>query len=291
MQTLRRNLFFALAGAVAFGPARAAALAAARREGIRPPSLLLARAYGDHIDPALCLVSEKYDGVRAFWDGHVLRHRSGRTVAAPLWFIERFPREALDGELWFGRGRFDAVSAAVRKDRPDDAQWRQVRYMVFELPGASGSFAERACAIERLVERTGWPQLCAVAQTRVADRAALGRRLDETVALGGEGLMLHLASAEYGAGRSDVLTKLKPYLDAEATVVGYRRGKGKYDGDAGALQVRTPEGRRFFIGAGLPDALRRTPAPLGSLVTYRYHDLTETGLPRFASFLRVHEAL
>ncbi len=162
MQTLRRNLLFALAGAAALGLARAVAPAATPHEGVRPPPLLLARVYADHIDPALCLVSEKYDGERAFWDGRVLRHRSGRTVSAPPWFIERLPREALDGELWFGHGRFDAVSAAVRKDRPDEAQWHQVRYMVFELPGASGPFTERARAIERIVARTGWPQLQAV---------------------------------------------------------------------------------------------------------------------------------
>ena len=93
------------------------------------------------------------------------------------------------------------------------------------------------------------------------------------------------------AGRNDVLTKLKPYLDAEATVVGYRRGQGKYAGQIGALQVETPQGRRFFIGAGVPDALRREPPALGSVVSYRYHALTPQGVPRFASYWRLHSAL
>jgi DNA ligase-1 len=256
-----------------------------------PLPLLLAGVYADHIDPAQCLVSEKYDGVRAFWDGRRFRHRSGRAVAAPRWFIERLPEQALDGELWFARGQFDALSAAVRKERPDDAAWQRVRYLVFELPGAPGSFRERALAIERIVDRHGWAQVQAVPQFVVPDRPALRRRLDETVAAGGEGLMLHQADARYLAGRSDALTKLKPYLDAEATVVGYRRGKGKYAADVGALQLETPRGQRFFIGSGLPDDLRRHPPARGSLVTYRYHDFTETGLPRFASFVRLHDAL
>ena len=34
-----------------------------------------------------------------------------------------------------------------------------------------------------------------------------------------------------------------------------------------------------------------SPAAVGSVVTYRYRDLTSSGLPRFASFLRVHDAL
>ena len=83
---------------------------------------------------------------------------------------------------------------------------------------------------------------------------------------------------------------LKPYLDTEAVVVGLRPGKGKYQGQMGALQVQTPEGRRFFIGTGFSDEQRRNPPPVGSSVTYRYRDLTRTGLPRFASFLRIYSA-
>ena len=259
-------------------------------ESAAPPAMLLANVYASHIDPTAYLVSEKYDGVRALWDGKTLRFRSGRAVAAPAWFIANLPAQALDGELWLARGQFDKLSGIVRKDVPVDDEWKQVRYMVFELPGAAGSFAERAEAIRDLVRRTGWPALQAVEQVRVTDRKALQKRLAETVAQGGEGLMLHLASAPYSTGRSDVLIKLKPYLDTEATVVGHRAGKGKYAGQLGALQVQSPEGRRFFIGTGFSDEQRRNPPPLGSRITYRYRDLTRTGLPRFASFLRVYNA-
>ena len=278
MGSMFRGLFLTLAWLLA-QPAMAA-------ESAAPPAMLLANVYGSRIDPSQYLVSEKYDGVRAVWDGKTLRFRSGRTVAAPAWFIERLPREPLDGELWLARGQFDTLSGIVRKEVPVDAEWRRVKYMVFELPGAAGSFAERAQRMRELAERLAWPQLQAVEQTRVADRKALQRRLAQTVSQGGEGLMLHLASAPYSTGRSDVLIKLKPYLDTEATVVGHRAGKGKYLGQLGALQVQTPEGRRFFIGNGFSDAQRLAPPPVGSSITYRYRDLTRTGLPRFASFLR-----
>lgn len=254
------------------------------------PALLLANVYAGHIDPTQYLVSEKYDGVRAVWDGRALRFRSGRAVPAPAWFTQRLPAQPLDGELWLGRGRFDALSATVRRDPPVDAEWRQVKYMVFELPDAPGSFAERAERIGKLVRATGFDALRAVEQTRVTDRTALQRRLSRTVADGGEGLMLHLASAPYGTGRSDVLLKLKPFLDTEARVIGHHAGKGKYAGQMGALEMQTPEGRKFFLGSGFSDAQRRDPPPAGSTLTYRYRDLTPTGLPRFASFLRVFEA-
>ena len=255
------------------------------------PALPLLGVWSDALDPATYLISEKYDGVRGVWDGTALRHRSGRPIPAPAWFTEPLPRMPLDGELWLGRGRFDALSASVRRERPVDAEWRQVRYMVFELPGAPGSFAERAQRIEKVVQQSGAPQLVAVEQLLVADRAALRERLAQVLALGGEGLALHRADAPYGTGRSNVLLKLKPAHDTEATVVAHHAGRGKYAGLLGALEVRTPQGRQFLIGSGLSDALRRNPPPVGSTITYRYRDLTRTGLPRFASFLRVHTAM
>jgi DNA ligase 1 len=284
MHPLRRHLLLTLA-ASALPSTRAFARPA------DAPEPLLANVFGAHIDPACYLVSEKYDGVRGLWDGQTLRFRSGRTVPAPAWFTERLPRQPLDGELWLGRRRFDELSGLVRTRTPDDAGWRQLRYMVFELPGAGGTFAERVARIAVLAQNTGWPQLVATPQTTAADRETLHRRLARTVAEGGEGLMLHLASSPCRTGRSDVLVKLKPQLDAEATVVAHQPGRGKYEGLLGALEVRTPEGRHFLIGSGLSDAQRRAPPALGSVVTYRYRDLTNTGLPRFASFMRLHETL
>jgi DNA ligase-1 len=290
MHTLRRTLLKTLAlaalpGASAFAkPSTPAALGAL-------PAMPLPGLYADAVDPTPYLVSEKYDGVRGGWDGRTLRFRSGRVVPAPDWFTARLPPEPLDGELWLGRGRFDELSGLARKDVPVDAQWRQVRYMVFELPGAEGAFEARARRIAEIAGQTAWAQLVAVEHTPVADRADLRRRLATTLARGGEGLVLHLASAAYRTGRSDVMLKLKPSLDTEATVVAHHPGQGKYEGMPGALEVRTPQGRHFLIGSGLSDGQRRDPPAIGSVVTYRYRDLTSTGLPRFASFLRLHHGL
>lgn len=261
------------------------------RAAASSPALPLLGVWPDGLDPAAFLVSEKYDGVRGVWDGTTLRHRSGRPVSAPRWFTAPLPKTPLDGELWLGRGRFDELSGTVRREQPVDAEWRQLRYMVFELPAAPDSFAKRARRIEAIVRQNGSPHLVAVDQSPIADHAALQQRLASTVAGGGEGLVLHRADAAYATGRSDAILKLKPTLDTEAVVVAHHAGRGKYAGLLGALEVRTPAGRHFLIGSGLSDALRRDPPPVGSVVTYRYRDLTSTGLPRFASFLRVHTAL
>jgi len=254
-----------------------------------PPAIILAKVLDPSVDPAQYLVSEKFDGVRAIWDGETLRFRSGNVVHAPAWFIAKLPQQPLDGELWLARGKFETLSGYVRKADPVDEEWRQIHYQIFELPAAAGAFEERYRQIQAIVKQAGWPQLVAVEQFRVSDRAALKHKLDVVVKAGGEGLMLHRADAPYVTGRSDVLLKLKPLDDTEAIVVGHIPGKGKYDGMLGALRVEAPDGKRFIIGTGFTDAVRHNPPAVGTTITYTYRGLTSSGVPRFASYWRVRE--
>lgn len=244
---------------------------------------LLAKNAPAGIDPRPYLVSEKLDGVRALWDGTTLRFRSGRPVVAPAWFLAALPKTPLDGELWMGRRSFDVLSGIVRRADPVDAEWRRVRYCVFELPAGEGPFEQRADKLKNLAGDIVQP----VEQRRFASNAALRARLKQVVDAGGEGLMLHRADAPLASGRSDLLLKLKPLADAEGLVVGHEPGKGRFAGQLGALELQTPEGVRFKLGTGFTDAQRRDPPPVGATVTYRYRDLTPAGKPRFASFLRV----
>jgi DNA ligase-1 len=240
--------------------------------------------------PVGFLVSEKFDGVRAVWDGQVLRFRSGRVIAAPGWFLSALPRVALDGELWLGRGTFDRLSGAVRQTEPDDEAWRAVKYMVFDAPGRAAPFAQRVAFLQSTLALAQQPWLMPVAQLEVKDASALQALLLDTVRQGGEGLMLHRSDALWQAGRTDALFKFTPEHDEEGLVVGHQPGKGRLVGMTGALLVQMTSGQRFALGAGLSDALRRDPPPVGAWVTYRYRERTPSGLPRFASFVRVREA-
>jgi DNA ligase-1 len=253
------------------------------------PQLMLAKDWQADLDPSAFLVSEKLDGVRAFWDGHSLRFRSGRPIAAPDWFVAALPATPLDGELWIGRGSFDKVSAAVRRSTPLDAEWRELRYMIFDLPGAAGKFDERSQRLRQLLAQAGVPWLHAIEQQPLADRVALLERLQQTADAGGEGLMLHRADALWLPGRSDALRKLKLLPDEDAKVIAHVPGKGRLTGRMGALLLQLPNGKRFALGTGFTDAQRLAPPPVGAVVTYRYRDRTASGLPRFASFIRVRE--
>ena len=253
------------------------------------PALLLAQVYRPGLPLQDYWVSEKYDGVRGFWDGRTLRTRGGETVQAPAWFTAGWPEVPMDGELWAGRGRFSHAQSTTRQQQPGDVAWRQIRFMVFDLPGDKGTFDQRLPALNALVESLGQPWVQAVPQRRVANDAALQALLHRTVRAGGEGLMLHRGASLYRAGRSDDLIKVKTHEDTEARVVAYLPGKGRHAGRMGALLVEMPSGQRFRLGAGFSDADRERPPPVGSWVTYRFRGTHNGGLPRFASFVRERE--
>ena len=254
-----------------------------------PPALLLANVYRAGVRLADYWVSEKYDGVRGYWDGQQLRTRGGETVHAPAWFTAGWPATPMDGELWAGRGRFAQAQSTTRQQRPDDAAWRQMRFMVFDLPQHGGTFDERLPALTALVEGLRQPWVQAVPQARVGTDAALQALLRRTVRAGGEGLMLHRGASLYRSGRSDDLIKVKTHEDAEARVLAHVPGKGKHAGRMGALLVEMPSGQQFRLGAGFSDAQRADPPPVGTWVTYRFRGTHDGGLPRFASFVRVRE--
>ena len=258
------------------------------------PEMILAKTLPENVDVRDYWVSEKYDGVRGYWDGkqRQMYSRNGTVIALPNDFAAQLPDISLDGELWIGRGQFERVVSVVRDEQPDDTAWKQVKYMVFELPDSQnqyGDFTQRMGRIERITQNINAPNIQAVKQWRVRDRAELLRQLDTITQAGGEGLMLHLASAPYQTGRSDALYKLKLRQDAEATVIDYVAGTGKYVGKVGSLRVRTDDGREFNVGSGLTDVTRVNPPKIGTVITYQFNGLTKNGLPRFPRILRVRE--
>ena len=247
----------------------------------------MANRYHPGIDLRAYWVSEKFDGVRAYWNGKQLLSRGGHPIHTPGWFTQGWPAESADGELWAGRGGFQQAVSTVRQLSPDDAAWREIRFMVFDLPTHPGDFTQRIAAYRLWVAQRQQPWVQPVEQTRAPDHVALMRQLLAMDRAGGEGLMLHRGDTLYRAERSDNLLKLKTHEDAEAEVIGHKAGRGKYTGMTGALRVRSTDGREFHIGSGLTDALRRDPPAVGTWITYRFRGFNDSGLPRFATWLRV----
>lgn len=255
------------------------------------PGLALGEVYRPGIDLDAYLISEKLDGVRGYWNGSRFITRGGLPITAPAWFTTGFPAVALDGELWMGRGTFARLSGTVRRYEPDEDAWRRVRYMVFDLPDHPGDFETRLNALRGLLATSPSPFIGLVEQTRVADHDALMVALEQVVAAGGEGLMLHRRDSLYRIGRTADLLKVKPYLETDARVIAHLPGRGRHEGRMGSLLVEEADGTRFRLGTGFSDVERDDPPPIGSIVNFKYHGRTTNGLPRFASFLRRVETL
>ncbi len=236
-------------------------------------------------------VSEKLDGVRGYWDGKQLLTRQGNIIHSPNWFTQHWPTFPMDGELWLGRSKFQQLLSCVKKQEAIENEtkscWGKVRFMVFDLPKHPGDFDVRVSEMRRLLMQNPSGYLAMIDQVKLKKLSDLEHTLDKVIAAQGEGLMLHLASAYYQQGRNPALMKLKKYQDAEATVIGYTEGRGKYQNQLGAIKVKTSDGIIFKIGSGFSDTQRANPPKIGTIITFKYNGLTEAGIPRFARFWRI----
>ncbi|BDU55655.1 MULTISPECIES: DNA ligase [unclassified Limnohabitans] len=257
----------------------------------QPPAMWLANLYQGNEKLTDYWVSEKYDGIRGYWDGRQLLSRSGKALNPPNWFVQTWPTQPFEGELWAGLGQFEQAASVIQQKQASDSAWRAMRFMIFDAHTPTQAFAERIVRYQNIVKQIGKPWVQAVTQSQVPSHAALKAMLSKTVQAGGEGLVLHLGSSLYQSGRNSDVLKVKLHADAEAKVVSHEAGQGKHAQRLGALWVETPQGLRFKLGTGYTDAQRENPPDVGQWVTYRYRGLTDQGVPRFASFVRIRPAV
>jgi len=252
--------------------------------------VLLAQSWENTSDLEGWWMSEKLDGVRAYWDGRQFLSRQGNLFHAPDWFVEGLPGVPFDGELWIDRKKFQRTVSVVRR-QDKSALWGEVRFLVFDAPGATGVFEERMAFVRALLGEAAPKYARAHEHVECRDLDCLRAELARVEALGGEGLMLREPRSRYESGRSRTLLKVKSFRDAEAVVVGHQPGSGKHQGRLGALQARLPNGVQFAIGTGFSDRERAAPPPVGATVTFRYQELSEAGVPRFPSYVGVRAGI
>jgi DNA ligase len=250
------------------------------------PPILLAESWDTATDLSDWWMSEKLDGVRAYWDGKQFLSRQGNIYYAPDWFIEGLPTVPLDGELWIDRKKFQRTVSIVRRQDKNDL-WKEVRFLVFDAPAANGGFEDRIAFLKDALAKGASKFAQQHAHERCKNLDALRTELKRIEALGGEGLMLRQPGSKYVAGRSFTLLKVKTFHDAEAVVTGHQAGAGRHKGRMGALLVRLSNGTDFAIGTGFSDRERENPPAVGATVTFRYQELSDAGVPRFPSWVGV----
>lgn len=269
----------------ASGKASTGKAAGPEQEG---PPILLANSWDNQQDLAGWWMSEKLDGVRAYWDGKAFVSRLGNRYHAPDWFTAGLPDFPLDGELWGGRKKFQHTISVVRRQDKSD-RWKEIEFVVFDAPAFDGPFEERIEVCRLHMDKHRPPHARNLEHALCKGVAHLREELGRVEALGGEGLMLRRPGSRYEVGRSSTLLKVKSFHDAEARVVEHLPGTGKHKGRLGALLVELPDGLRFSIGTGFSDKERGSPPPVGAVVTFRYQELTDGGVPRFPSYVAVRD--
>lgn len=254
--------------------------------GKTEPPILLAESWDNSLDLSGWWMSEKLDGVRAYWDGQQFLSRQGNLYHAPDWFVAGLPNVPLDGELWIDRKAFQRTVSVVRRQDKSD-HWKSVRYIVFDAPAAATSFEDRIDFLKDGIR--GWKNTFVTIHEHMLcrDVTHLREELKRIESLGGEGLMLRQPGSKYASGRSSTLLKVKTFYDAEAEVIGHEPGKGRHQGRLGALTVRLSNGKTFSVGTGFSDKQRGQPPAVGSLITFRYQELSDAGIPRFPSYVGV----
>ena len=109
--------------------------------------------------------------------------------------------------------------------------------------------------------------------------------LNDVTALGGEGLMINLASATYLHKRTDQILKLKKVYTMDMKVYDISYGEGKYEGMIGALEAvaKTDDGKTIIcsVGTGLSDEQREewsidTSRIMGKTIEVSYFSLSQT---------------
>jgi DNA ligase-1 len=251
---------------------------------------LLAEPWDQATDLSGWWMSEKLDGVRAYWDGKGFISRLGNTFHAPDWFLDGLPNVPLDGELWIGRKAFQRTVGIVRRQDKSDL-WKEVRFLIFDAPAVDGPFEDRLAFVRDRVVQHRPPHAHVHEHGLCTSLEHLREELARVEALGGEGLMMRKPQSRYEVGRSLTLLKIKSFRDGEARVIEHQKGAGRHKGRLGALLVELEDGTRFSVGTGFSDAEREAPPAIGAIITFRYQELSDAGVPRFPSFLRVRDEL
>lgn len=247
------------------------------------PNLLLLKTYKDQ-NISGWVMSEKLDGIRAYWDGKHLISRGGKVIHAPKWFTKDYPSFEIDGELWSKRKDFENISSIVRDKIPSE-NWREVTHNIFEVPHAKGRLFQRLSKVKPYVSRV----IKVISQVKIKDKAHLEKFLKEVEAKGGEGVVVRDPNTLYIDKRTNKALKVKRFKDDECRVIAHNIGHGKYADSIGSITCKMDNNTTFKIGSGFSDKDRKNPPAIGSLITFKYKEFTKYGKPRFSVFLRVRK--
>lgn len=236
--------------------------------------------------------SEKWDGIRALWDGEKMISRGSGVgkpkvyTYVPEWFKNTLPPGIpLDGEIWIGRGLFQKTSrlSTIKPGKSYTSEqieniWSgdtdpPVVFKIFDIPNDPRPFERRMAFLQTIVKdrKVCWNKLAYpgkkvfplqfTEQVKIKTMEQLVNLYTKLTSEGAEGIMLRAPGSPYQTKRSKYMLKYKIKEDAECILREYILGDGKYTGMLGSLKCELmtdgrPNGIFTQIGTGLNDSQR-----------------------------------
>lgn len=231
-------------------------------------------------------MSEKLDGIRAYWNGEELLSKNGNQIHAPDWFTKDFPNFKLDGELWTKRNDFENIQNIVL-DKTPSKDWKNITYNIFEVPYEKGDFRKRLTKIKNWQKLNQNKYIKIIPQIICKNKKHLNKYLNELINSKAEGVILKNPNIPYFEGRNKNILKVKKFFDMEGLVIGINKHK---DGRFKSLKLKLENGVVFNLGGGFTNEQKKNHPQIGQVVTFKYYDFTKYGKPKFASFLRVRRS-
>jgi ATP-dependent DNA ligase len=106
-----------------------------KRESAQSSKILMTSTVLGSEDPTGWWMTEKYDGVRLYWNRSGFYTRQGKKVIVPEKMTREMPDVELDGELWTQYGLYQESVLLCNKMVTDNENWNKVVYWVFDAPG------------------------------------------------------------------------------------------------------------------------------------------------------------
>ena len=232
------------------------------------------------------VMSEKLDGIRAYWNTKELLTRKGNKIYAPKWFIKSLPNFELDGELWTKRDDFENIQSIVMDKNPSK-KWKEITYNIFEVPKQKGDFLSRLGLAQKYIKKENLQHIKVIKQIKIKNKAHLEEFMNEIINKKGEGVIVKNPDLEYFQGRSSNILKVKKFSDMEGEVIGINISQNT--GVLKSLKVKLENGIIFNLGTGFTKKQREDSFTVGTIVSFKYYGFTKNGKPKFASFLRVRK--
>lgn len=146
-------------------------------------------------------MSEKLDGIRAYWNGKELISKNGNKIHAPDWFIKSFPKFKLDGELWTKRDDFENIQSIVLDKKPSE-DWNKITYNIFEVPNQEGDFLKRLEKLKVWLSFNSNKYIKIIPQYKCKNKNHLDLYLEELLNKKAEGIIIKNPNLDYFTGRS-----------------------------------------------------------------------------------------